>query len=296
MFVAVLRIMMSNSGSERASNSRRDIEVNFSIGLVQVRFQDGSSIMTRMGEGVALASCIFATAFYALGQGTRALELFANYGLIAYMGLAAVIGIWVYRNLAGSLMARIALGYALGFVSWLVGLAIYTYAYYIIETGLSYLSVTDVFYLLSYPPWMISAISMLRMFGKELGGRIWATVLAIGLALLVLVAVYVIPPSISDLQDPLEVFVTVVYPSLDVLFFMMVLALFFVFRTGVFEKAFAFMALGTVLLTLGDLTYTVLNVGYVYYDGHPMDLLLFFGCVSAAYGFWCQHADLSTLK
>ena len=51
-----------------------------------------------------------------------------------------------------------------------------------------------------------------------------------------------------------------------------------------------------MLLALGDLVYSILNVTGVYYDGHPMDLLLFFGRVSAAYGFWRQHADLAKLK
>ena len=89
---------------------------------------------------------------------------------------------------------------------------------------------------------------------------------------------------------------TALYPTLDIAFFLMIFVLFFAFRTGVFGKPFAFMALGTALLALGDLTYSVLNVTYLYYDGHPMDLMLFLGCISAGYGFWRQYADLNKLR
>lgn len=89
--------------------------------------------------------------------------------------------------------------------------------------------------------------------------------------------------------------VTVLYPTLDIAFFLMVFALFLAFRKGMFEKPFAFMALGTMLLALGDLTYAVLSTMNLYYDGHPMDLMLFFGCIFAGYGFWRQYTDLSRL-
>ena len=250
----------------------------------------------RIGETLAIAAVVVAVSFYALGQGTEILTSFANYGLIAYMGAAALIGIFVYIRLGPSQFSKICLGYALGLVSWALGLSIYTYAYYVSDIGLPYLSIADIFYLLSYPAWMTSALSMLLTFGGAVGRRARITVLATGVLLYILVAVYVIPSSVSGLTDALEVFVTVLYPTLDIAFFLMIFALFFAFRTGVFEKPFAFMALGTALLALGDLTYSILNVTNLYYDGHPMDLMLFLGCICAGYGFWRQYADLSKLR
>lgn len=249
----------------------------------------------RDGEWIALTVCVAAASFYTLAQGTYSLTLFANYGLIAYMGSAALIGLLNYLRIGRSRMANVSLGFALGLISWMLGLSVYTYAYYISGAGLPYLSVADVFYLLSYPSMMLGAVGMLSLFARSLAKREWLIVTVFGLILYTLVAVYVIPPSISDLSGPLEALVTILYPTLDIALFLLLFPLFFATRAGVFQKAIAFMALGAVLLALGDLVYASLNTMSLYYDGHPMDLLLFFGCVSAGYGFWRQHADLQSL-
>jgi hypothetical protein len=250
----------------------------------------------RYGEYLALAACTVAVAVYAFAQGTEGLGLFANWGLIAYMGAASLVGIATYLSLGGSKMASISLGYALGLLSWLLGLSVYTYAYLVSGTGLPYVSIADVFYLLSYPAWIVGAVRMLRLFGRAIRTAGWLALAAVGVVLYMLIIIFVIPASVSSLESSIEVLVTALYPTLDVAFFLMTLAIFLAFRAGVFEKAFAFMALGAMLLALGDLVYAVLSVTGLYYDGHPMDLLLFFGCVSAGYGFWRQHADLTQLR
>jgi len=247
----------------------------------------------RTAELLALVSLVGAVGIYALGQGTDVLTDFAVYGLVVYMGTAALVGIFVYLKLKPSKFSNVVLGYALGLLSWAVGLSIYAYAYYVTNIGLPYVSVADVFYLLSYPPWMISAWGMLRVFAGAIGRRARLAVLSTGVLLYILVAAFVVPASVSGLNNALDIFVTVLYPTLDIAFFLMIFALFLAFRKGVFEKPFAFMAFGTMLLTLGDLTYAVLSTMNLYYDGNPMDLMLFFGCISAGYGFWRQYADLT---
>ena len=59
-----------------------------------------------------------------------------------------------------------------------------------------------------------------------------------------------------------------------------------------FEEAFAFMCIGAVLLALGDLFYATVSVASLCYDGHPSDLFLFFGCISAGYGFWTSQPEI----
>jgi hypothetical protein len=120
----------------------------------------------RRGEILALGAAILAIVFYALAQGSDALVLFANYGLVAYMAVAASIGIFTYLKLGSSRMGDLTLGYALGLLTWVIGLAIYAYTYLIAGADLPYLSIADVFYLLSYPAWMITAVRMLRVFGR----------------------------------------------------------------------------------------------------------------------------------
>jgi hypothetical protein len=249
----------------------------------------------REGECIALAACVTAASFYALAQGTYSLTLFANYGLITYMGSAALISVVNYFRIGRSKMANLSLGFALGLISWMLGLAVYTYAYYVLGTGLPYLSVADAFYLLSYPPMILGAVGMLRPFSKAVVKREWLIVAVTGFVLYVLVTVYVIPPSVNALSGPLEASVTILYPSLDIVLFLLLFPLYFATKAGVFQKAFTFVTLGAALFALGDLAYAYLSVTGLYYDGHPMDLLLFFGCVSVGYGFWRQHADLTSL-
>ena len=248
----------------------------------------------RIGEVAALAACAFVLAFYASAQGTYSLELVSNFGLIAYMVVAALIGVFVAFRLGRSKFTDVSLGFAVGLVFWSIGLLLYSYSYYIVDTGLPYLSLADVFYLLTYPAEILGAVGVLRLCFRSLGRRVWVVVGVSGLLLYALNFVFVVPSSIEGLTAPLDVVVTILYPTLDITVFLLFLPLFFFARGGILEKPLAFICLGAVLLALGDLFYAALSVASLYYDGHPMDLLLFFGCVSAGYGFWRQQADVES--
>lgn len=249
----------------------------------------------RIGELAALMACAFAVLFYMLAQGTYTLELFSNFGLIAYMGIAATIGVVVSLRLGLSKMTYVSLGFAAGLWFWLLGLLVYTNAYYISGTDLPYLSLADVFYFLTYPAIVLGSVGMLRLCRRAVTKWEWGVVLVLAILLYAFDVIYVVPPSISELTSPLEIIVTILYPTLDIMVFLLLLPIFLVTRKGVFEMTFAFISLGAALLALGDLFYTSLNVASLYYDGHPVDLLLFFGCVSAGYGFWRQQADLKSI-
>lgn len=249
----------------------------------------------RTGELVALLGSVFAVLFYAIMQRTYTLELFANFGLIAYMGIAATIGVIISLRLGLSKMTLVSFGFAVGLVSWLFGLLVYTNAYFISGKGMPYLSLADVFYLLTYPAMILGAVGMLRLCRRAITKRGWSIILGLAILLYTLDTIYVIPGSIGNLSSPLDIVVTILYPTLDIMVFLLLVPIFLVTRRGMFEMAFAFMCLGAALLALGDLFYTTLNVASLYYDGHPVDLLLFFGCISAGYGFWRQQADLKSV-
>lgn len=176
------------------------------------------------------------------------------------------------------------------------GLGVYTYNYLIARTDLPYLSLADVFYLLSYPPIILGCVGLLRLFGRSLGRLGWLAVAGVGVVLYGLVVVYAIVPSIQYLDTLLEVLVTALYPSLDIVIFLLVLPLFYAFRKGIFESSFALIALGAFLFALGDLVFTYVNLSEGYYDGHPLDLLWFIGSISSGYGFYRQQADLKSIE
>lgn len=245
---------------------------------------------------VTLAASLIAILFYVVAQGTYTLELFSNFGLITYMGVAAIAGVIVFLRQGRGKLTTVSLGFAVGLAFWVLGLLVYSYSYYIVNTGLPYLSLADVFYLLTYPAVILGAVGMLRLCSPVLSKKVWVIVAVSGILFFVLDAAYVIPSSINNLTAPLEIMVTILYPTLDITVFLVLLPVFFGLRKGVYEKAFAFICFGAALLALGDLFFTVLNVSSVYYDGHPVDLLLFFGSISVGYGFWRQYFDLKSIS
>jgi hypothetical protein len=249
----------------------------------------------RVGESLAVLACVLVAAIYAFTQGTYFLSLFANVGLVTYMALAVATGIVVFFKLGRSKMTYISVGFSLGLLSWALGLVIYTYAYYVVNTGLPNVSWADFFYLLEYVPMIVGAVGLLRICSGAVGKRGWAAVVVSGLVLYSLDFIYIIPPSIATLTAPLDIIVSILYPTLDITVFLILFPIFLAMRKGVFAKAFGFISLGMVLLALGDLAYGVLSLASLYYDGNPIDLLLFFGCVSAGYGFWLQYADLRAI-
>lgn len=228
--------------------------------------------------------------FYLFAQGTIALLLFANYGLIASVGLAGVFGLVSWARLGRSKPAVASLGFAVGLILWMFGLVVYTYTYLIAGADLPYLSLADVFYLSSYPPIIIGCTVLLRIYGSSLQKSSWLLIVAAAFLLCILVAVYVVLPSIVALESPLETIITALYPLLDIVILLLLLPLFFAFSNGVFRVPYAMLALGAFLVAMGDLVFTYVNLMIGYYDGHPIDLLWFTGCIAYGYGFWRQHS------
>jgi len=232
---------------------------------------------------------------YLFLQGTYALELFGSYGLNVFMTAAATVGLVTHVRLGKSQFSYVSLGFALGLISWASGLWIYTYTYYIANASLPYISVVDAFYLMSYPPMVLGAIALLRLVGGAVRRIEWVAMAGVATALIILIIAYVVLPSIEDLTD-LEALVTVLYSSMDAVVFLLLLPIFFAFRKGIFGKSFALIALGAASYTLGDIVLAYVNTTSGYYDGHPLDLLLFFGCVAVGYGFWKRNSDLKLIN
>ncbi len=244
----------------------------------------------RLDHMFVLLCAVGVVLFYFLGQGSYLLVLFANYGLIAFAGLAGVFGLIAFAKLGKSTMGLVSLGFAIGLLSWMLGLVVYTYTYLVANADLPYLSLADVFYFISYPPIILGCIGLLRFFWPS-SGRIGLLLTAIAGGLLCFAVVtYAVVPSIQALDNVLEIVVTALYPLLDVLILVLLLPLFLAFRKGIFGTAYALLALGAALEAVGDLVFTYVNLAVGYYDGHPLDLLWFLGFISYAYGFWRQHA------
>jgi hypothetical protein len=243
----------------------------------------------RLGDAFVLLLVVAVVLFYFVGQGTDALLLFANYGLIAFVGFAGVLGLMSSIRLGRSLLGVLSLGFAVGLIAWMLGLAVYSCTYLIAGVDLPYVSFADVFYFLSYPPMIFGCIGLLRLFAPALRKTDWVVMAAVGASMCIVTVVYVVIPSVQTLSGPLEVLTTVPYPLLDVLVFLLLLPLVFAFRKGIFEAPYALLALGAFLVALGDLVFTYVNLEIGYYDGHPLDLLWFTGCIAYAYGFFRQY-------
>jgi hypothetical protein len=243
----------------------------------------------RLDNAVVLILVAIVALFYFAAQGTYTLLLFANYGLIAFAGLAGVLGLISSIRSGKSLPGYLSLGFAVGLIAWMFGLATYSYTYLIAGVDLPYVSLADVFYFLSYPPMILGCIGLLRLFASSLKRADWAIVASVGTSLIIATAIFVAIPSIETLSDPSEILTTVPYPLLDALVLVLLLPTVLAFRKGIFQAPYALLALGALLITLGDLVFTYVNLEIGYYDGHPLDLLWFTGCIAYGYGFLRQH-------
>lgn len=234
---------------------------------------------------------------YLFLQGTYTLELFGSYGLNIFMTAAAILGLISYARIGKSPFSLVSLGFALGLVSWVSGLWFYTYTYYIANADLPYISMADAFYLMSYPPMIWGTISLLRLFARSLKRMEWLTLAAAGTAFTILMIPYVILPSIEGVGGltQLEALVTVLYPLMDAAVFLLLFPLFLAFRKGVIGLSFALIASGAAMYTLGDIALTYVNLTTGYFDGHPLDLLLFSGCILVGYGFWRRQSDMKSI-
>lgn len=234
---------------------------------------------------------------YLFLQGTYALELFGSYGLNIFMTVAAMLGLISYMRIGKSPFSFVSLGFALGLISWVSGLWIYTYSYYVANADLPYISMADVFYLMSYPLMIWGAVSLLRLLVRTLERTEWLALAATGTAFTFLMVPYVILPTIEGVGalTPLEALVTVLYPVMDAVVFLLLFPLFLAFRKGVIGLSFALIASGAALYTLGDIALTYVNLTTGYYDGHPLDLLLFSGCILVGYGFWRRQSDMKSV-
>ncbi len=241
---------------------------------------------------IALAIALAVSAFYLFAQGTYALTLFANYGLILFAGSAGLLGLVSYARLGRSQMGYVSLGFAVGILMWMLGLMVYTYNYLIATGEAPYVSLADVFYFLSYPPMILGCVALVRTFAPSLGRASWLWVTIIGTVLCILVVEYAVIPSVAVLSDPLEILSTALYPLLDIAVAVLLLPLFLAFRKGIFAPPYSMLAMGTLLMVLGDLVFTYVNLMIGYYDGHPLDLLWFMSCISFGYGFRRHYAGL----
>ena len=258
----------------------------------------GRSITTelRLSNLVVLSIALAVMVFYLLGQGSDALYLFAHLGLIAFVGIAGMFGLVSFARLGKSKPGFASLGFGVGLILWMFGLVVYTYSYLITSVDLPYLSLADIFYLLSYLPIILGCFGMLWVIGPSLGRINWLLTAVTGVFLCLMVVVYGVIPSIETLDTPLEVLVTALYPLLDDLILVLLLPLFFAFRKSIFRTPYTLLAAGAFLIALGDLVFTYVNLTVGYYDGHPLDLLWFTGSIAYGYGFWRLHAGFNPRK
>lgn len=253
-----------------------------------------SPLVVRKSHLAAVSLIVGVGLVYLLFQGTYGLEIFGSYGLPLFMAAAATLGLLNYLRMGKSPFSYVSLGFALGLVSWALGLAAYTYVYYVAYSDVPYISMLDVFYLGSYPPMIWGAIGLLKLLGKSLKKAEWAAVAVSGTALTILMIPYVFIPSIEGLTS-WDALVAIIYPVMDNAVFLLLLPLFFAFRKGVAGLSFALIAFGAALFTLGDMALTYVSLTSGYYDGHPLDLLLFSGCIIVGYGFWNRNSDLKSI-
>ena len=83
-----------------------------------------------------------------------------------------------------------------------------------------YLSLADVFYLLTYPA-ILECCGNASYLPASRDKKRMITILVLAILMYTLDIIYVIPGSVSHLSSPLDIAVTVLYPTLDIMVFLL---------------------------------------------------------------------------
>ncbi len=242
---------------------------------------------------VALLAALFLAGVFIMGQLERSLLDFISEFLSPTIAAVAVVSavltvakIGVRRNDRLSIIwFSFMAGVGLWFLSEVVG-AIYAP---ILGIPLPIPSLADVFELAGYAPILIGLGLQVWPFRDAL--RMKNTLIAI---IMVLAGGVLALAGLTQVVAPSGIgfwglIVSYAYPVLDIVTLMIGVPILLVFRRGTFWKPFLFLALGLIFALFADLLFAWAASNGTYYPGHPIDLLVDLGFLSAALGFYLMR-------
>jgi len=182
--------------------------------------------------------------------------------------------------------------FTLGMFFWFLGelgWAVYTF---LLNVEIPYPSIADVFWLVGYVPFLIALYYYAKTFESVLPKRPLHTVWVITVVLSVTVTVLLMFPIMGAEEDTLTLVISLAYPFLDLALFLTALLSLIIFRAGTLGKSWSLMNAGLMANVGGDILFSYATAQGIYYDGHPIDLLLAYAYILFALAFYVHVKEL----
>jgi hypothetical protein len=136
-------------------------------------------------------------------------------------------------------------------------------------------SIADFFWLIGYIPMFIALDARNRSIPEETTAKqkliIWiSSIVAVGLT-----AIFILVPVITSYEPGalFQTIVTLFYPVGDLILFVMVLRIAFKYQQGLNGKAWNWISLGYILLTVADLIFCYASANNIYYPNNEVNFI-----------------------
>lgn len=208
--------------------------------------------------------------------------------------LASVFG-FINSNKWGGLkssMGKSIFFLSAGLLTWGIGTLVFAYFNIILQIEVPYPSLADLFYIVSWPLWVIGMINLSRATGvkfqlKTVIGRVTlflAPILIAGLSYYLLIIVARDGVILYTPEDLLKVFFDLAYPIGDIAILtiaLLVYGLSFKFLGGLFKWPILFVLVGFVFNYLGDFSFVYTVTKETFFVANWVDLIytLAFFCI-----------------
>ena len=218
---------------------------------------------------------------YFFGQGNHVFLLYAS-NIISPSSafLPALYGLMLVRRYASNLkdrFARIWVYLTAGLFVWLLGEITWTVYALALSVTVPYPSIADLFWIAGYFPLAFALYRYLVPFKEALPLKKILTATGIGLLADLGVFAILIGPILTIETEPVAQVFDLAYPFLDMMLLGMSIAGMLMFFPGRISRFWVWLNLGFILIVIADLLFSYSTALGFYYEGHPIDLLYYFG-------------------
>ena len=220
---------------------------------------------------------------------------FSDLATPALAGLAALsAGLTMrrYEKGLGTRSGKIWLSFTVGILLWFFGETVWLVYTHWLNVEIPYPSAADVFYITGYFPLLTGLVLYVSYFKPAIHPRVISLIVALTLVSASVVVVFLLNPLVTSSTSPLEWFVDLAYPLLDLSMLSVATLGLVIFVKGRLGPSWLFLAVGILLNVFADLLFSYATLTHSYYSGHPVDFLFLWGYGSFTLAFTLHRKEL----
>jgi hypothetical protein len=179
-----------------------------------------------------------------------------------------------------------------GMVLWFLGELSWSIYAFFLGVEIPYPSIADVFWLVGYVSLFAALYTYDKLFAPSISKRALGIIMTATIIMSVIVSAGLIIPIFGLEENTTTFTVDLAYPLLDLALLSAALVGLAVFQAGALGKSWLLMILGFLANTAGDMIFSYTSAQGTYYNGHPSDLLFFYGYLLFALAFYVHMKEL----